>query len=173
MRKALVPVFISLIFLSCKEETTVNPVTKTDLLTKQKWNIFKYTIGTPNTPTRSISQLASEKNNGQYYADFSFAYSIYKEDGTLTVLNTSNELVEYKWKFLNETQIETTSVKNGNSQIDDIIELSETRLVLKTTLKKGVTPSDRWNLTAADLRSRGFGVGFTEVYIIEEFEAQR
>lgn len=173
MKKVIFQVFVSLIFLSCKEEITVVPESKTDLLTKQKWNIYKYTIGTLNTPTRSISQLASEKNNGKYYADFSFAYSIYKKDGNLTVLNTSNELVDYKWKFINETQIETTRVQNGNSQIDDIIELSETRLVLKTTLKKGVTSNDRWNLTAADLRSHGFGVGFTEVYIIEEFEAQR
>lgn len=173
MKRLLLYFFVSSIFFSCKEESAVSPVSKTDLLTKQRWNIYKYTIGTPNTPTRSISQLASEKNNGNYYADFSFAYSIFKKDGTLTLLNTSNEFREYKWKFVNETQMETIGIQSGESQIDDIVELSETRLILKTTLKKGVTTTDRWNYTAADLRSKGFGVGFTEVYIIEEFEAQK
>lgn len=75
-----------------KEEANVSPEkAKTKLLTAQKWNIYKYTIGTPNTPTRSISQLASEKNNGQYYTDFSYAYVIFRSDGTYISLDVDKK----------------------------------------------------------------------------------
>ena len=175
MKKVIFQVFVSMIFLSCNEEITVVPESKTDLLTKQKWNIYKYTIGTLNTPTRSISQLANEGSKGQYFSDFSFSYIRFKSDGTYSKLDGSNAFSEnYLWKWAkNDTEIELQKPGVNDIQTAVIDKLDTEKLTLHYYYTKGVTSDLRWELLAKDLRSHGFGVGFTEIYIIEEFVAQK
>ncbi|MCP9766850.1 hypothetical protein EGI22_02950 [Lacihabitans sp. LS3-19] len=178
MRKTLLYIALPFIFWQCQEAETVTPVdttsAKTKLITAQKWNIFKYTIGTPNTPTRSISQLATE-TTGPYYTDFSFAYITFKSDGTYNALEVYNELSEnLSWEWIkNESEINFQRPGLTEKQPAIVEVLDKSNLRLHYYYKKGLTPDSKWKTLSDDLRSKGFGIGFTEAYIIIDYLAAK
>lgn len=166
MKKTLLFLFLTSLFWNCKKTETISPIAKAELLTKQVWKINKYVIGTPARQTVQYSRDGTASLQDISKLGFTF-----KSDGTYTSTDyLGNVLTNTTWKLLNnDTQLELKNNTTGNTDVITIDALDETQFILSRVYKQADTRADRWTELTTTMKSLGYGVNLTEIFITQSF----
>jgi hypothetical protein len=165
MKKLLLFLSLTLLLCNCKKTEAVSPALKAETLTKQVWKISKYVIGTPARQTVQYS-----KDGTGTFFDISKITFTFKSDGTLIDTDYLGNPTNQTWKFVNnDTQIELKNTTTGTINIVNVDALDDSQLILRKVYTQADTPATKWTELTTTMKSLGYGIGLTEIFITQSF----